>query len=142
MKNFISNSESSTAEFAFSLAKKIKKGTTILLFGDMGAGKTTFTKSLLKALGVKSVVTSPTFTIVNQYKSGNKNINHFDMYRIEDESEADEIGLKEMLCDLNAINIVEWPQNVKSILPPNSKKITINIVGEKNREFVLDCFDD
>ncbi len=142
MIRVISNSINDTQNFAKDLAKKVKIGQTILLYGDMGAGKTTLTKSLLKELGVTSNVTSPTFTIVNEYAIKNGKVNHFDMYRLEDESEAQEIGLEEMLNDKNAINIVEWPQKASSILPEEHIKLTINILGEEQREFLLEGFDE
>ena len=142
MIKFISHSAQKTCEFAENIAKKISFGNTILLFGDMGAGKTTFTKSLLKALGVKGTVTSPTFTIVNEYSVKGGKINHFDMYRLEDENEAIEIGLEEMLNDAHSINIVEWPQNASYILPHNCIHISINILGENDREFLVEGMDD
>ena len=142
MIKFISKSIKKTCEFAETIAQKLKFGNTVLLFGDMGAGKTTFTKCLLKALGVQGVVTSPTFTIVNEYEVKKGKINHFDMYRLEDESEALEIGLEEMLNDKNSINIVEWPQKAASILPNECLHITINILGENEREFLVEGIDD
>ena len=142
MIKFISRSTQKTCEFAETIAQKLNFGNTILLFGDMGAGKTTFTKSLLKALGVKSTVTSPTFTIVNQYNVKGGKINHFDMYRLEDESEAIEIGLEEMLNDKQSINIVEWPQKASYILPHNCIHVSINILGENEREFLVEGIDD
>lgn len=142
MIKFISNSQQKTAEFASFVAKKIKKGTTLLLFGDLGAGKTTFSKQLIKSLGIKDVVTSPTFTILNEYQNDDIKINHFDMYRLEDESEAEEIGFVEIINDKNAINLIEWPQKVLGILPKNCKKLSINVLSENEREFVLEGFDD
>ena len=142
MITYISNSLEDTNAFAKVLSKKIKKGDTILFFADMGAGKTTLTKSLLKELGVQSNVTSPTFTIVNEYVAGNTKINHFDFYRIEDESEAEEIGLREMIEDKNSVNIIEWPQNISSILPRNYIKITIKKGEGNKREFLVEGLND
>ena len=142
MIKFIASSLEDTKNFAKEMSKKMTKDMTVLLYGEMGVGKTTFTKLLLDCLGVKSVVTSPTFTIVNQYDANGMQINHFDMYRIEDESEAVEIGLEEMLNDKNALNIVEWPQNLSSLLPKNCVKIFIKPLGECEREFEVEGIDD
>ena len=142
MIKFISNSPKQTEKFAQMLASKITKGNTILLYGDMGAGKTTFTKYLLKAFGVQSAVTSPTFTIVNEYEQNGIKINHFDMYRLEDESDAQEIGLEEMLNSKDGINIVEWPQKASSFLPDRCIQISINILGETKREFLVEGIDE
>ena len=138
MIKFLSNSTQDTTDFAEQIAKKLSYPQTILLLGDMGSGKTTFTKSLIKFLGVKANVTSPTFNIVNQYSVLDKTINHFDMYRLEDESEAEEIGVVDMLKDKNSINIIEWPQKIKSLLSDNVIKIYIKQINENKREFLVE----
>ena len=142
MRRFIANSTDETVGIAKIISKKIKPGDTILLYGDLGAGKTTFTKSLIKELGVNGNVTSPTFTLVNEYTVNNLKINHFDMYRIDDESEVQEIGIDEMFADKNSINIVEWPQKVSSYLPQDCIQISINILGENEREFIVEGIDE
>ena len=86
-----------TSKFAKRFARTLKGGEKILLNGDLGAGKTTFTKHLAKSLGVKDEVTSPSFTILKQYNSKKFKINHFDLYRIESEDELIEIGFQEFL---------------------------------------------
>lgn len=113
------------------LAKKfsrlLKGGEVILLSGDLGAGKTTFTKFLLKALGVKDEVTSPTFTIMHEYKTKKYDIYHFDMYRLSSGTEAIEFGLEEYIYGGNnrKIVVIEWAENIKDIL--NGKFIEISI---------------
>ncbi len=136
MIKFVSHSLKETQEFAKTTALKLRPGQTILLFGPMGSGKTTFSKALIKNLGFSGVVTSPTFALVNVYE-GNVVVQHFDMYRLENISEAFEVGLDEMLQDKNVINIVEWPEKAKAILPTNTLDIHINIVNDNTREFVV-----
>lgn len=95
----------------YSLAKRVANilegGEIILLEGDLGAGKTTFTKGLAKALGIEDEVTSPTFTILNVYESGRLKLNHLDMYRIESEDELAELGVEDCFDD-DAVTVIEW----------------------------------
>ncbi|HBP43676.1 MAG TPA: tRNA (adenosine(37)-N6)-threonylcarbamoyltransferase complex ATPase subunit type 1 TsaE, partial [Clostridiales bacterium] len=93
MQKCIVNNLKETASLAKKFAKTLKGGTLILLNGDLGAGKTTFTQSVFKTLGVKEPVTSPTFTLLREYYVKDYNLYHFDMYRINDESEALELGI-------------------------------------------------
>ena len=138
MTEFISRSLEDTKLFAKDFAKNLKPGQTVLLFGEMGAGKTTFTKSVIQNLGFNGVVTSPTFTLVNQYKAKDFTIFHFDMYRLEDITEAFEIGLDEMLLDKNAIKIVEWPEKATDILPKDALKLSIKVLDDNTRSFCLE----
>jgi len=129
----IANSIEQTQEIARLIAPKLVGGDILLLRGDLGAGKTTFTKALCEALGVSDMVTSPTFTIVNEY-DGKYKINHFDMYRIDSIMEAMEFGFDEMIGDVNSINIIEWPDVVMDILPSDVKTIEIRRVDDNTRE--------
>lgn len=133
---FISKSEKDTEKFAYDFAKTLKGDEIILLEGDLGAGKTTFTKSLAKALGIKEHITSPTFTLVNEYHSGKYPLFHFDMYRLEDESEAIELGLDEYF-NKKAISIIEWPMRIKDLLPQNHMLITIEKIDDNSRKFTV-----
>ena len=125
-----------TRKIARLIAPKLKGGDILLLRGDLGAGKTTLTKALCEALGVKEEVTSPTFTIVNEY-DGKYKINHFDMYRINSIMEAMEFGFEEMIKDSNSINIIEWPDVVMDILPEDLIEIEILRVDETTRKIKL-----
>lgn len=129
---FLSKSEKDTQKIAQNFAKKVKMPAIILLYGDLGAGKTHFTKGFAKGLGYKSIVTSPTFTIMNIYEGGRLPIYHFDMYRLSSADEAREIGFEEYLNmeTLNGISIVEWPENVKGLI--NDKVIKIKIEKQKD----------
>ena len=122
----IVNNLKQTNKFAKKFAKSLKGGERILLNGDLGAGKTTFTKYLAKALKVKDEVTSPSFTILKQY-NGKFKINHFDLYRIEDIGELEELGFTEFLDNKpDTILIIEWGERANL-----DTKDFINIIIEK-----------
>ena len=129
---FLSKNKKDTQKIAENFAKSIKKPSIILLYGDLGAGKTHFTKGLAKGLGYKDLVTSPTFTIMNLYSGGNMPIYHFDMYRLSSADEAREIGFEEYLnlSTLDGVSVVEWPENVKGLV--NDKAIIVKIEKENN----------
>ena len=106
----------------------------VALYGEMGAGKTTFTKALCKALGVPDSVNSPTFTIINEYRSGDGNpIYHFDFYRINKLEEAFDIGFEEFV-DSGFLYLIEWPEKIEQILPDNCLKVHISVLDNGSRE--------
>lgn len=118
-------------KFAKSIAPQIKRGSIIFLTGDVGSGKTTLTRFVLKALKVKVPVTSPTFSLVNVYKNSKiGTINHFDLYRIEEIEELREIGFDEMLN--GTTNFIEWPELVEEKLK-NVGRIHIEKIGDTQR---------
>jgi len=141
-KIYISNSLKDTQNIASEISKLISNGDCILLNGEIGAGKTTFTKFLLEFLGVTSVVSSPTFTLLNEY-DGIYPVYHFDMYRITDESELYELGFEDYISSKNSpyvktgLTIIEWGENVKNILPKEKIILNIKKTGENSREFEL-----
>ena len=96
-KRIVLKNESETAAFGARLAEEIKPGTVIALTGDLGAGKTTLTKAIARGLGVTETLTSPTFTIVQEYESGRMPVYHFDVYRVHDEDEMFELGFDDSL---------------------------------------------
>lgn len=124
MKQFISKSEQDTIDFAYKLASKLNTGDIIVLTGELGSGKTKFTQGILKYFGLESEISSPTFTIVNEYHTSNKNIFHFDVYRLEDCDEFYAIGGEEYFE--NGICIIEWGEIIESILPPDYIKISFS----------------
>ena len=133
---FLSNSLEDTKAFAKELAGKIHLGDVVTLKGDLGAGKTTFVKFFAECLGVLDTITSPTFTILNEYQ-GKTKIYHFDMYRLETLDEALMTGALDVLNHKDGIYLIEWPQVVESILP--NKRIDITIKNNKNaREFLVE----
>lgn len=137
MKSLIINDLKDTKNFAKKFAKILKGGEVILLGGDLGAGKTTFTKAVLKCLGVKDEVTSPTFTIMREYRGKKFNIYHFDMYRLTSGQEAKEFGLEDYIYskNKNSIVFIEWPENVQDILVGNFIRVDISILDNNRRQF-------
>lgn len=115
----IMNSENETKIFGEKIAQLIDDGTIIALKGDLGSGKTTLSQAFINKLIPNSQVTSPTFNIVNEYKSEQKTIYHFDLYRLEDENELYAIGFDDYLADKKAIMLIEWPDKFLDILPKN-----------------------
>jgi len=109
---------------------------TILFYGEMGTGKTTLIKSLVKLLGSDDDVSSPTFSIVNDYEAENNSIHHFDLYRINDEEEALNFGFEDYLNTSNWV-LVEWPQNVINLLPTDSNSIEISYKNKTSRSLKL-----
>lgn len=131
------NGVEQTNRFAECLSRFIKPGMTLCLSGDLGAGKTTFTKALAKAAGVTEHVTSPSFTLVNEYHSGHYPFYHMDVYRIDAVTELDEIGFDEYFAD-HAVVVVEWGERVAELLPQN--RINIGLYrgeGEDQRRLEI-----
>lgn len=134
----MSESSEQTEKIAYDMAAFLEPGDVVCLGGDLGAGKTVFAKGLVKALGVEGYVTSPTFTIVNEY-SGKYPIYHFDVYRINDVDEMFEIGFEEYIYG-EGISIIEWADNIREILPPSRLRIDIKKdlqKGENYREIEI-----
>ena len=133
----ISNSLSDTKNLAFKFEKTLKGGEVVTLSGDLGAGKTTFTQSLAKAMGIDEPITSPTFTLMNQYQGKKLKLYHFDMYRIEDIDEILETGLTEYFGNKDAVCVIEWAENIKPLLPKNKIEIQIEKLDENSRKFLI-----
>ncbi len=129
-KNYI---ETSSPEETFEVGRKIgqtaKPGEIYTLNGDLGVGKTVFTQGVAAGLGITEHINSPTFTIVQVYESGRLPFYHFDVYRIGDVEEMDEIGYEDYFFG-NGLCIVEWAERIKELIPAEAKQITI----EKNLE--------
>ena len=123
-------------DVAKSLINEINGVNIILLKGELGTGKTTLIKSILKNLGIEENITSPTFSIVNQYSTSNLLINHFDLYRIKSLKELDVIGFEEYL-DNEGITFIEWPKIAMSKISYRYIEIYIKFIDEKSREITL-----
>lgn len=136
----ISLSLKGTKRISKKISKLLKAGDTVLLEGDLGAGKSVVVRDILKEFGVKNKITSPTFTLVNDYFSSKKHYYHFDMYRIENEDEVENLGFDDIIDDETAIKFVEWPSKVSSFLPKKFKKITIVKLGKNSRNIILEDY--
>ena len=132
MQIFESYSYEDTIGIAEKIADTFNGGEFVAMYGDLGAGKTAFVQGIAKALGITNHVTSPTFTIVNEYE-GRLPLYHFDVYRIGDPDEMYEIGYDEYV-DSNGVCIVEWAELIEDLFPPDYIKITIL----KNEEIDFD----
>ncbi|WP_026838726.1 tRNA (adenosine(37)-N6)-threonylcarbamoyltransferase complex ATPase subunit type 1 TsaE [Gillisia sp. JM1] len=108
------------------------KSKTLLFYGDMGAGKTTLIKALVKALGASDLASSPTFSLVNEYQTDEGKIFHFDFYRIEDEMEALDMGIEDYL-NLDTWKFIEWPQKIEKLLDEDVQKLEVLTLNEGTR---------
>ena len=118
------------------ITREISNFSVVLLRGELGSGKTTIVSSILKELGVTENITSPTFSIVNQYKISGKKINHFDLYRIKSELELDVIGFDEYFDDFS-ISFIEWPEIAINRIYENYLDIYIKFIDDTTREITL-----
>ncbi len=131
----ISNCLTDTKKIAEKFATTLKKGDVVLLNGDLGSGKTTFTQFVFAALGVKDVVNSPTFSILKIYH-GKFTLYHFDTYRITTD-EAIEAGFDEVFSNNDGVIFVEWAENIAPLIPSKHKVVSIKNLGETVREISI-----
>ena len=138
MKTIISKSEIETHKLAENLTKTFTGNAVIGLIGDLGAGKTAFTKGLASGLNIKNKITSPTFVFMKVYdvlkNSKIKKFVHIDAYRISSEADMEAIGAPEYFERPDTITVVEWADNLKNILPQETKYIEFKSIDENTRE--------
>ena len=137
---YISHSPLETETIGAALGKVIPAGTVIAYRGDLGAGKTAFTRGLARGLGYQEPVTSPTYTIVNEYLGGRLPLFHFDMYRLASSDDLWDIGWEDYL-DRNGIAAVEWSENISDALE-DAIVITIHKTGESSRRIEIEGGED
>lgn len=140
MKIFETNSYEETQKIAADFANTLKGGEVIAMYGDLGAGKTAFVQGLAKALNITSHVTSPTFTIVNEYE-GRLTLYHFDVYRILDPEEMYEIGYDEYI-ENGGVCIIEWAELIEELLPREYIKVTICKDANKGDNYRIISFEE
>ena len=133
---YITNSPAETEAVGVALGKILKPGTVIAYRGDLGAGKTAFTRGLAKGLGADDMVTSPTYTIVNEYLGGRMPLFHFDMYRLASSDDLWDIGWEDYL-ERGGICAVEWSENVADAME-DPISITIEKLGEDTRRITIE----
>lgn len=142
MIRFISKCEQDTIKFASKFASKLTKKDVVILSGELGSGKTKFVQGVLKYFGLENEISSPTFTIVNEYHAKNNNIYHFDVYRLLDPEEFYAIGGEEYFEQ--GICLIEWGEMIESILPKDYIKVTFNKndENEEYRELQIEFFGE
>jgi len=128
-----------TQKFAEEIAAKIKPGDTIALYGDLGAGKTTFVSMVTKALGFTDRVQSPTFVVSRIYSGGSstseiKYIHHLDLYRMQDSSDIKDLGIDDYLSQPDSVVFIEWPEVAEKYLPEKTIRIFFEILSENERK--------
>ena len=133
----ITKTEKETQKLAKQIAKKIRPGMLICLEGDLGAGKTTFTKYLCWALKIKGEILSPTFVLERQYKAKKFDVHHYDLYRLENENQLEDLQIVENL-EQGDVCIIEWPEIAKNILPDEKVIIKILKLGDTERKFIIE----
>jgi tRNA threonylcarbamoyladenosine biosynthesis protein TsaE len=133
---FTSNSPEETEEIAREFAGRLTGGDIVTLEGDLGAGKTCFTRGLVKGLGSPTAVTSPTFALLHEYFGGRMPIYHFDFFRLATEAEAMALGLDDYLFS-EGVCIVEWPDRLPGLIPGSAKRVRIAGVDALTRSIQL-----
>ncbi len=126
----ITHSKEETVKFAEEYGKTLKKGDVVLLKGEMGAGKTVFTKGVALSLGIKAEVTSPTYAYLNDYDG---KLFHYDCYRLSSGEDAEALGLTEYFYS-DGICVIEWSENIADVLPENAKVVKIEKIDENTRK--------
>ena len=134
-EKFITRSDTETQQVGKTFSKKIKSGNVILLFGDLGAGKTTFVKGFLEGLKFEGDVTSPTFSLVNEYDAS-INVIHIDCYREKNKKRWINIGFEDYLNEKNIV-IIEWPEVIMDLIPKKIIKVNIRHINTTTREIII-----
>ena len=129
-----------TEAFGKTLAESLPSGSVVAMYGTLGAGKTVMARGFAKGLGIEEAVSSPTYTIVQEYDIPNssKAFYHLDLYRIADENSALGFGVDEFLSDPDAWTLLEWPVRIEKILPPETIRLYIDKIDENTRSIKLE----
>ncbi|MBO5374776.1 MAG: tRNA (adenosine(37)-N6)-threonylcarbamoyltransferase complex ATPase subunit type 1 TsaE [Clostridia bacterium] len=138
IKEIISHSTVETENIAEQFATSLEKNDFVALFGDLGVGKTAFVRGLARVLCPEAMVKSPTYTIVNEYRKGEKKLFHFDVYRIEDDDDLYSMGFYDYLK--KGICVCEWSENIPWAIPKDAYRVTIERVEEstEHRRIVIE----
>jgi len=131
---FQTHSEQDTLAFASRLAPMLEAGDTVLLEGDLGAGKSVLARGIARGMGVEGPMPSPTFTLMNTYH-GRLTVHHFDVYRISDEDSLYNIGYFDVAGQPDTVTLIEWSENVAEFLPPFDYVIDIEVLPDGGRRF-------
>ena len=136
MERYLSKSEGETAGFGREFAKRLRPGSFVALYGDLGAGKTQFVKGICDSFNVTEVVNSPTFTIVNEYH-GNLPVFHIDLYRMKNIEEILGIGFDEY-SEAGGVCLVEWAEKLDGIIPEKRFDVKMAVVDDTTREIIVE----
>ena len=136
MSDYISHSEQETEKLGARLASGLPGGTVVAMYGDLGAGKTAFVRGMARGMGLACRVTSPTFTTVNEYL-GQRDLIHFDMYRLSGADELFEIGWEDYLSR-GAVCAVEWSENVEDAFFGDEVRVTIEKLNDSDRKITIE----
>lgn len=139
-KTIVCNNTKETEKFGLALGSKLKGSDVICLNGDLGAGKTTLTKSIGKGMGIDDYITSPTFNIINEYYS-DLNLYHFDTYRLENVDDVEYLGFDEYFYS-DGVCIIEWADRIKEFLPDQYLELNIKKIDDDKRQIELVAFGD
>ncbi|MBU2632643.1 tRNA (adenosine(37)-N6)-threonylcarbamoyltransferase complex ATPase subunit type 1 TsaE [Patescibacteria group bacterium] len=139
MKIINTKNHKETEKQGISFAKKLKRGDFVALYGQLGAGKTTFIQGIMKGLGIKKRIVSPTFIIIRMYESEEKKMNvyHLDLYRIESVDDLPSIGFEDILKDEKGIVLVEWAEKIKNVLPKKRFDVYFEYMNKNCREIKI-----
>ena len=139
---YYTNSAEETRELAAKIAAETPNGTVFALDGNLGAGKTVFASGFARGLGITEPVSSPTFTIVQEYPRANGMFFHLDLYRIDDPDAALAFGIDEFLYASDAISLVEWPERIEGLFPPGTIRVAIERTDkEETRKITIEKQD-
>lgn len=133
---FFSNSVADTQRIGSRLAGQLLPGDVLLLLGDMGAGKSEFTRGIARGLGVQGYVTSPTFTILQVHEDGRMPLYHFDWYRLSDAEELYELSMDEYLYG-EGVSVIEWPSKAEEVIPESYLQVELIPLGDEERAIEL-----
>lgn len=136
---FISHSVEETENFASEMASKLPRGSVLALNGNLGAGKTVFSRGFARGLGITEPISSPTFTILQEYPCKEGMFFHLDLYRIDNSDAAYAFGIDEFLYTNDSMTLIEWPERIDDILPPNTITLTIvPLEAEDTRKIIIE----
>ena len=136
MATFISNSPAETEAIGRRLAEDVGAGSVLALTGDLGSGKTVFVKGLVVGLGSSADVTSPTFTILHEYRGGRKTVYHFDFFRLEDRQSVARLGLDDYFFG-DGVSVIEWADRFPEFIPEQARWILFEIKSQNQRAITI-----
>ncbi len=143
MKIITKNSEE-TKKLGEEFALRLHPGDVVLLYGDLGAGKTTFVQALAMGLGIHDRILSPTFVLERSYAVANskiKNLNHIDLYRIENKGKLENLGLSEVMTESESVSVIEWADRLDNFELKKGYKVYISYLGDNEREINIEKYE-